>query len=50
MVGLEVNFHIMQLTFVSDAVPYSSVPQMYKILYCRNRQNLRQEVNVNEVS
>ena len=34
------NISRQRLTFVSDAVPYSSVPQMYKILYCRSRQNL----------
>ena len=28
-------------TFVSVAVPYSSVPQMYRVLYWRRRQNLR---------
>ena len=28
-------------TFVSVAVPYSSVPQMYSVLYWRRRQNLR---------
>ena len=31
------------LTFVSEAVPYSSVPQIYKMLYCRRRQNLERK-------